>query len=81
MKSVTLISSGERVSCLIVGKVTLVIIILYFNLNPSYMACTVYVYFSILNDDNFFFNFYLWTKNLLSDPFMYNPHVLAGYWF
>lgn len=57
MKSVTLISSGERVSCLIVGKVTLVIIILYFNLNPSYMACTVYVYFSILNGDNFFFLF------------------------
>lgn len=81
MKSVTLISSGERVSCFIIGKVTIVIIILYFNLNPSYMACTVYVYFSILNDDNFFFYFYLWTKNLLSDPFMYNPHVLAGYWF
>lgn len=55
MKSVTLISSGERVSCLIVGKVTLVIIILYFNLNPSDMACTVYVYFSILNDDNNYF--------------------------
>lgn len=54
MKSVTLISSGERVSCFIIGKVTIVIIILYFNLNPSYMACTVYVYFSILNDDNFF---------------------------
>lgn len=57
MKSVILILLGERVLCLIVGKVILVIIILYFNLNLFYIVCIVYVYFFIFNDDNFFLIF------------------------
>lgn len=57
MKSVILILLGERVLCLIVGKVILVIIILYFNLNLFDMVCIVYVYFFIFNDDNFFLIF------------------------